>query len=269
MNYTIVGCITNYGIDDIKPYVESIDQSGFQGKKEMLVYDVQQDVIDYLKSKGWEVNGGVLQEHIILQRFRDLYVLFQDRTNEIIIWTDVKDVIFQRNPQEWIEQILEHEDRKIFAFSECIKLKDDPWACINSGTTFPVEWQWNQENISYCAGTIVGEVEYMRDLFIEIYHWSKATDNPDQLSDQAAYNVLLRMEHFKDIVRLCDQGDGFVTQLGSVMANTNLTPYLTETQPYITPDGIVCNDKSDQAFYLVHQYDRIPELKEKIIKRYQ
>jgi tetrahydromethanopterin S-methyltransferase subunit F len=40
MKYTIVGCITKYNVQDIKPYVESIKQSGFKGDKIMLVYDV-------------------------------------------------------------------------------------------------------------------------------------------------------------------------------------------------------------------------------------
>jgi len=94
----ILGCITKYLPEDIKPYVESIDQSGFLGKKVMLVYDVPQQTIDYLKSKGWELYGGELQQHIILQRFRDVYKLLDNYLDETIIWTDVKDVIFQQRP---------------------------------------------------------------------------------------------------------------------------------------------------------------------------
>ena len=29
--YTILGCITKYKADDIRPYVESIEQTGLQG----------------------------------------------------------------------------------------------------------------------------------------------------------------------------------------------------------------------------------------------
>ena len=53
MKYTIVGCITKYGIEQIRPFVESIEQSGFKGDKLMLVYEITQDTIDYLKNKGW------------------------------------------------------------------------------------------------------------------------------------------------------------------------------------------------------------------------
>ena len=73
MKYTIVGCITKYGIEQIKPFVESIEQSGFDGDKLMLVYEITQDTIDYLTNKGWLLVQSEPQQHIILQRFRDMY----------------------------------------------------------------------------------------------------------------------------------------------------------------------------------------------------
>ena len=139
-----MGCITQYGVDDIRPYVESIDKSGFNGGKIMLVYDVSDDVIEYLKSKGWDIFQSVLTEHIIVQRFRDAYIVLThykpESKYEWIIWTDVKDVVFQKNPIEWIENNREFD--RLFAFSESVKLKDDPWACVNTGTSFPLHGKW-------------------------------------------------------------------------------------------------------------------------------
>ena len=101
----ILGCITKYKPEDIKPYVESIEQSGFKGRKVMMVYDIPQETIDYLKSKEWELYQNELQQHIILQRFRDIYKLLEQfPKDETIIWTDVKDVIFQTDPTKWIEK---------------------------------------------------------------------------------------------------------------------------------------------------------------------
>jgi hypothetical protein len=45
----------------------------------------------------------------------------------------------------------------------------------------------------------------LKDLFIEIYHWSRDTANTGQLSDQAAYNVLINLNHFKENVQKVDQ----------------------------------------------------------------
>jgi len=263
----ILGCITKYSAHDIKPYVESIDRSGFNGKKVMMVYDVPQETIDYLKSKGWDLYGGQLEQHIILQRFRDIYKLLQSFEDDVIIWTDVKDVIFQKDPTEWIRN---HMEKDIMVFSECIKLGDDPWATVNSGTTFPLEWEWTQHNISYCAGTIVGRTESLKDLFLEIYHWSKLTHNSDQLADQAAFNILIHLNHFKNTVQFVQQEEGFITQMGTVWIKQNeFKGKLTEPTPKVDyTDGNVFSNK-DELFCLVHQYDRDPNLKKIIYDKYQ
>ena len=261
----ILGCITKYKPEDIKPYVESIHQSGFKGRKVMMVYDIPQETIDYLKSKGWELYQNELQQHIILQRFRDIYKLLQSFGDEIIIWTDVKDVIFQTDPTKWIE---ENMDGEIMSFSECVIFKDDEWACVNAGTSFPMEWEWLQHKPSYCAGTIVGEADYLKDLFIDIYRWSMTTSNPDQLSDQAAYNILINLNQFNDVVQFVTQEEGFVTQLGTVLVKKDVFgDKLLEPTPIVDENYIVKNQKGE-PFCLVHQYDRIPEFKNFIYQKY-
>lgn len=262
--YTIVGCITNYTVEDIKPYVESIRKSGFSGEKLMLIYNISDSVIDYLNQNGWTIIQSEPQEHIILQRFRDIYVILQSYDTDVVIWTDVKDVIFQKDPTEWLNT---HMKKDILAFSECVKLKDDPWACVNSGTSFPMEWEFGiKDEISYCAGTIVGKKEAIRDLFIDIYRWSKTTANPQQLSDQAAFNILIRLNHYKNSVDLVEQERGFVTQLGTVWMKRNELP-ITEPTPTYSNDGTFYNSSGDM-FYLVHQYDRDPNLKTTIHKKH-
>jgi hypothetical protein len=265
MKYTIIGCITEYGVDDIRPYVESIEKSGFNGEKVMLVYNVSADVIEYLNNKGWILFQSQLEEHIILQRFRDMYVILNQYKTDWIIWTDVKDVIFQKNPIGWIED--NSSFTKLFAFSECVKLKDDPWAVVNSGTSFPMEWELGlKDQISYCAGTIVGDLESIRDLFIQIYRWSKTTANPGQLSDQAAFNVLIHLEQFKSSTNLINQEKGFVTQLGTVWMKQNELPLLEPTPIY--KGGKFYNQNGDE-FVIVHQYDRDPKIKKEIIELYK
>lgn len=259
----IFGCITKYSPDDIRPYVESIQQSGFSGEKVMLVYDVPQETISYLKSKGWNLYGADLQQHIILQRFVDAYKILESYLDETVIWTDVKDVIFQKDPTQWIEQNMKKE---ILAFSECVKFKDDSWAVVNAGTSFPMEWEWLQDKVSYCAGTIVGKGYALKDLFIEIYRWSLTTANHGQLADQAAYNVLINLNHFKENVQFVNQEEGFVTQLGTVFMKRNELPILEPTPMY--NDTKFYNQNGDE-FVIVHQYDRNEQIKQEIYQKYK
>ena len=262
----ILGCITKYSSKDISSYVESIDKSGFRGKKVMLVYDVPQETIDYLKSKGWDLYGGNLHQHIILQRFIDAYKLLENYQDEVVIWTDVKDVIFQKDPTQWINN---NKKKEILSFSECVTFKDDEWAVVNAGTSFPMEWEWLQDKTSYCAGTIVGDSSALRDLFLEIYRWSMTSANQGQLSDQAAYNVLINLNHFKENVQFVEQEEGFVTQLGTVwVKREHFGDKLLEPTPKLGIDGKFTNQKGD-SFVMVHQYDRDSNLKSIIEKKYK
>ena len=263
MKYTIVGCITKYGIEQIKPFVESIEQSGFNGEKLMLVYDISKETIEYLDSKGWLITQSEPQQHIILQRFRDMYALLQSYETDVIIWVDVKDIVFQKDPTEWLNTNM---NKDILAFSESLKFGDEAWARLNAGTSFPMEWEWLQNEEIYCAGTIVGKKEAIRDLFIDIYRWSLTTSNPEQLADQAAYNILIHLNQFKDKVQFVKQQEGFAAQLHLKLKKGDTLPY-TEILPKI--DGSEVKNEKDELYTLVHQYDRNEELKQLIENKYK
>ena len=121
--------------------------------------------------------------------------------------------------------------------------------------------EWLQNETSYCAGTIVGDVEYLRDLFINIYRWSMTTSNPTPtFRPNAAYNVLINLYPFKDCVQKVTQEEGFVTQLGTVLVKKDeFKDVLLEPTPIVDENYIVKNQKGE-VFPLVHQYDRIHNL---------
>jgi hypothetical protein len=263
MKYTIVGCITKYGVEQIRPFVESIEQSGFKGDKLMLVYEITQDTIDYLKNKGWLLIQSEPQQHIILQRFRDMYQVLHQYETDVVIWVDVKDIIFQKDPTEWLNKWMR---RDILAFSESLKFGDEAWARLNAGTSFPMEWEWLQNEEIHCAGTIVGKRDAIRDLFINIYRWSLTTSNTEQLADQAAYNILIHLHQFKDKVQFVKQQEGFAAQLHLKLKKGDTLPY-TEILPNI--NGIEVKNEKGELYTLVHQYDRNEELKQLIEKKYK
>jgi len=263
MKYTIIGCITKYGVEQIRPFVESIEKSGFTGDKLMLVYEITQDTIDYLTKKGWMLIQSEPQQHIILQRFRDMYQVLHQYETDVVIWVDVKDIIFQKDPTEWLNRWMR---RDILAFSESLKFGDEAWARLNAGTSFPMEWEWLQNEEIHCAGTIVGKRDAIRDLFIDIYRWSLTTSNPEQLADQAAYNILIHLNQFKDKVQFVKQQEGFAAQLHLKLKKGDTLPY-TEILPII--DGIEVKNEKGELYTIVHQYDRNEELKKLIENKYK
>lgn len=263
MKCTIVSSLTNYGVEQIRPFVESINRSGYKGDKLMLVYNVSNDVIKYLDDNDWSIVQSQEQQHIILQRFRDMYAILSQYETDVIIWVDVKDIVFQKDPTEWLDKNMK---RDILAFSESLKFGDEEWAKLNAGTSFPMEWEWLQNEEIYCAGTIVGKKEAIRDLFIDIYRWALTTSNPQQLADQAAYNILIHMYQWKDKVQFVKQQEGFAAQLHLKLKKGDTLPYMEEL-PII--DGDEIKNSKGELYTLVHQYDRNEELKKIIENKYK
>ena len=129
-----------------------------------------------------------------------------------------------------------------------------------------MEWEWLQNEEICCAGTIVGKRDAIRDLFIDIYRWSLTTSNPEQLADQAAYNILIRLHQFKDKVQFVKQQEGFAAQLHLKLKKGDILPY-TEKLPTI--DGSDVKNEKGELYALVHQYDRNEELKTLIENKYK
>lgn len=265
MKIAIIGCVANYGIEEIRPYVNSIIQSGFTGRKILIVYSVSQSTIQFLTDNGWEIYEGQLHQHVILQRFTDTATLIDSLDDDVIISTDVKDVIFQSDPTSWLERNM---TLPILATSECIRFKDEEWAVGNAGTSFPTEWEWLKEEESYCAGVIIGKREYIRDLFKDIYRWASTGSNPTQLADQAAFNILIRLQHIRNNIQFVSQEEGLVVHMGVpwMKRHTHANKLLSSIPNII--DGETITNIDGVSFYIVHQYDRDIQLKHKIVKKY-
>jgi hypothetical protein len=262
----VISTITRFYPKDIEPWVESLNRSGFTGKRMVVVYDVPQETINYLKQNHFDVFGSQLQHHLFNQRFRDTAIVLQNYECDRIIWTDIRDVIFQSNPTTWLNK---YQEKPIIACSEAVKLGDDDWAQVCAGTSFKMEWNWLQHEESFCAGTILGDKEHIMDLFHNIFRWGITGENPAQAADQPAYNILIKQKQFKDIVQFVPQESALAVQMGTTYIKKDFFgDKLMEPTPLVLEDGTVTNQKGE-PFCIVHQYDRDPKLKEVIQMKYE
>ena len=265
MKDLIVGCISNYAPQHISQWVNSINQSGFEGDKIMISFGVPQETLEFLGVNGFDVyefqpNG----RHIVIERFYALWALLSqlETKYKYVITTDVKDVIFQKNPSEWLENNL--NDKKILVSSECLKYVDEDWGNSNLNLSYPQLYEQNKNHTIYNAGTIAGDFEYMKDFFLHIFNLSLIGNDPQP--DQAALNILTHTNPFKDKVLFANQEDGWCCQLGTTLDPKIKDKYsakLLEPIPTYDNEGKVYNSKNE-LFYLVHQYDRVPDLKKLI-----
>lgn len=281
MKDLVIGSITNYDYPQIKYWVNSIERSGFSGDKVMLCYNISYSTADELRSRGYELitfdknDSANRYEYnkknfcIMLERFIHMWYFLRQRKGQYryLITTDVKDVVFQRNPSEWLEANL--GGKKINAACESIRYKDEWWGNNNLMQAFgPTVYEVNKDNLIYNAGVQSGEFDTMVDLFFSIAiscSGSPAFVPGGGGPDQAAYNILLQLEPYKSITRFSSSEDGWAAQLGTSKVD-GFKNLIVEPQPIIV-DGVVCTSKGI-PFSIVHQYDRISEWKDTIERKY-
>lgn len=276
-----IGCITNYTFDKIKPWVNSLDRSGFDGHKIMFCYNIRHDVVQELTKRNYEVIGFENDEEnktlkysdpnlsIVLDRFFHIWSTLKSRKGQYryMIATDVKDVVFQSNPSVWLEKNL--CDKKINVACESIHYKDEPWGDHNLYKSFgPMIHDNNRNNLVFNAGTLSGDFDTMIDFFLNVY--LSCGGSPRHVEggggpDQAALNVLLSLQPYKDITRFTMSEEGWAAQLGTTGPQVNFN--VVEPRPLIKPTGVVITS-TGEPFVMVHQYDRVPEWKKMIEELY-
>ena len=268
----IIGAFTNYNYNQLKPWVESIAECGFTGDKVMVVGNASQETIGELIKRNFIVVPMMqINAPIHVARFLSIYEFLRVQwTNyRYVVTTDVKDVYFQKNPVEWLEKHLgENSKYKLVAGSESMKYKDEPWGNENLMQTYGeyVYDKFNNNEI-YNVGTIGGCSEYVKDVVFNIF--TNAVNRPIPIVDQAVYNVLIQTQPYKDVTYFAKQLDGWACQAGTTVDPSKIQsfrPKLLEKEPTFE-DGIV-KTSLGYPFTIVHQYDRVPEWKDYIMKKY-
>ncbi len=284
----VIGAITNYSFPQIKNWVNSLDRSGFTGTKALLCYNIKFDVVQELSQRGYTILAFNQDPetkdltypgefNIVRERFIHMWYFLNQFENKhdyrFLISTDVKDVIFQRNPSEWLEEHLT-DPLRINVASESMRYQDEPWGRNNLQQSFgPLVYSQYQHHYIYNAGTLSGRFYEMLDLFLTVYMSSLGA--PIHVpggggADQAALNVLLQTQAYQNITRFTNSDEGWAAQLGTTkdpQKFDSYRPFILESDIPMMKDGLVCTAAGD-PYYLVHQYDRVPDWKAIIDDKY-
>jgi hypothetical protein len=124
-----------------------------------------------------------------------------------------------------------------------------------------------KDNEIYNVGTIGGTSEYVKDIVFNIF--TNAINRPIPIVDQAVFNVLIQTQPYKDQVYFAKQLNGWACQAGTTVDPSKIQqfkPHLLESEP-VFEDGIV-KTSLGRPFVIVHQYDRVPEWKKFVEKKY-
>lgn len=249
MKDLVISAISNYLPEKIKIYVESLHNVGFDGDKIMVCYNLPTETIDYLKSFGWECYGMELKGHPHMKRLIDMWWILQNDSREwrYIITTDVRDIVWQTNPSNWL-----NSENKIICASECVTYENEPWGHKNIHEGYgPIFWDWVKGNTIGNVGVIAGKYKLVKELLMLNWLVSQA-GNTVHFTDQSSFNFVIHNELIKDKIEISSD---FALQVGTTKIDIKIE------------NDLVMN--GDVPFVLVHQYDRNSELNTFVTNKYK
>jgi len=258
----VVSVVRCHTWQQIAPYANSLAQCGFIGKKLMFVDGVDNNALFHLHQRGFETIPFTTKDprrFVTRDRFQPVveYLNKYGDDHRYVVWTDVRDVVFQSDPMVWIEKNI--GSSRLLGCSECVLVKSDPegYNAIWLRSAFPegsAEFASVWENDIICGGTISGAAGAMRDLLSSIYEMTCRDVN-----DQTALQYLMRSPKFKDISRVPLNIDGFCATLSwqCGAGQAKLGHALTDACVSFDRENIqVLTPDRSKPFAIVHQYDR-------------
>jgi hypothetical protein len=277
MKDLIVGCATNYDWSKLKYWVNSINASGFEGDKVLILMNCDKDTAQKITDAGFSIiafnqdaDGNLTYQSQLMvhvERFVHIYRLLKDNQYRYVITTDVKDVIFQKNPSTWLENNLTDKEDLVFA-SESIKYKDEPWGrenltqCYGQGI-----YEDFKNNTIFNVGVLAGRGYAMRDLVLQLF--LNCLNRPIPIVDQAVFNVMVSRHPYLDSSMYTTSETGWACQLGTTADPSKIDSFrsfLLEPSPKLEGDKVVTSEGIE--YTIVHQYDRVPEWKKVIEEKY-
>lgn len=277
MKDLIIGCATNYTWDTLKYWVNSINKSGFEGEKVLILMNCEiataQKVIEAgfkIIGFGQDEQGNLVYEHgripVHVDRFLHIYEHLRNNDYRYVITTDVKDVVFQKNPVTWLEENL--GDKNLVFASESILYKDEPWGNQNLMETYgPYIHDKFKGNEIFNVGVLAGKGHAMRDLAVNIL--TAAVNRPIPICDQSTFNFMVSLSPYKETSLYMKSESGWAAQLGTTADPSKIDsfkPFLLEPSPKLESGKVVTSEGKE--FTIVHQYDRVPYWREVIEAKY-
>ena len=259
----IIGGFTNYGINQLKPWVISAKEVAGDNDVVLVYGNATDETLDWLVEQNVVIVPMLQSQNIPIHvlRFLSIYEYLDKHWQhyDYVVTTDVKDVYFQADPFKFLV------DRKLVVASEGLKYKDESWGNENLFQAYgPYVYEKFKDNEIFNVGTFGGKSEYVKDMVFHIF--TNGINRPIPICDQAVFNVLLNTQPFKDIATKTIQ---WAAELGTIMDPSKIEQF----KPNLLCDEPIWEDgklkySDGLVFPIVHQYDRVPVLKKFVQEKY-
>ena len=255
----IVGVAKNYRWKTVQPFFKSFEAVGFKNCDcIMFVARLKKKTINKIESCGVIVKN-MPEEYINMKTNKIRWKLYLDYINEnsdkydLILATDTRDVIFQQDLFQFYDSkkpFLGVAIEKDF-LNETINRR---WFIYAFGKDI-YETVKNEKIIN--GGTFIGTTNKFLLLANKVWEKVKYQTFSRKLHDQSIVNYIVCVEKiFDDCLKKSENKDGNIITIGLIKKNVSLD----------SEDNIL-NEKGEIAS-LVHQYERVRLLKEKVRKKF-
>ena len=291
MKTCIIAVASGYKVEDLKPWAESLRRSGYTGAAAVLLYEENQEIAEYLSELG--IFGFASSHrgltHIATQRFQDYSLLLKNdyfKDIDYIIHTDIRDVIFQTDPEEWLLQNI--GDAQILATAEGVTYRHEDWNGEGIQQNFGIDHFNAMADLeTLCSGIIAGKRDTLIHLFHTLWELCFYTVDLNGFADQHYYNLAIRTI-YKDVTKIIPADQPWVANLSTLVAIPMQSPEWSseprtanlsyerfrkgtfiENMKVEMPtmyDGLVYTP-SGKPYAIVHQYDRYAPWQKEILER--
>ena len=276
-NDLVMTVVKNYDWPALMLYAVSLAKCGFKGTKLMLVQGITPWARQELTQLGFKLIDFDFVDTLRgfgTIRFEPAAKFLRDNKGfRYVIWSDMRDAVYQRDPSEWLEKNL--RPYRLLASSEGVLIKSEIYNDQWVRQAFPEEHTWLKEHEVCNSGAIAGDAEVMQAVFEKIYEISLRSDsNTGAFLDQGLWNYVLRVSPFKEVSKISKTDESFFTSCNWFLVHDHgrtaesTHGHMWIDRPPVMREGLVYPPKGSEPYCLVHQYDRDSEWYAAVYKRY-
>lgn len=218
----VLTALTNYTKDVIYNFVDSLNKTGFDGRKIVAYYNPEKSIVNYLEKQGWEVLTYPKPKYYInFQRrkeFSDIIVEY-NLEDEHICCTDMKDVYFAK-------PISDIKVNLYVQFDTSLTFENHEWNRKTIQKGYPEYYNKLKDKRPFCSGVIIGKGSILKEFFDDFYSTGLCSgfENIQDVTpglDQSTFNLLL---YTKYRFRWTSEGK-YVLHMSNLDDNFNINNY--------------------------------------------
>lgn len=256
----VMGVAEDLKIRDVETWTTSLASSNFRGTTVLFAYSPDPELLRACEERSVsvvEVAGrpaAPLRVNKERWRLYSEYVARSLHKGDRVVAADVRDLFFQRDPSDWLDEHL--SDHELATSAEGVAYEDEPWNRGHAISVYGTEFyeRYLKKSPVVCAGLVAGLAGPLRELCDDIYE--DAYRVPRDASDQVVLNGVLALRGKRWRV-LSTTDEHCWGCHGAIMRWSSPAAQKMRWPPPEVLGGRVCNS-SGHPYAVVHQYDRVP-----------